>query len=176
MIRRESQNGIAELALFDLATRRASTLALSQGNPAQPRISPDGRWLAYASMTARPQIHVAALGGAATRQLSTEGGYAPVWSRDGRTLYYRGTAGVNGEGDIMAIYVTGLPTTIGKPVTFAKALPAVRGGIVHAGYDVAKDGRLLIVQPGDDETAPLRFEIVLNWQEELKQRVPVGKK
>ncbi len=53
--------------------------------------------------------------------------------------------------------------------------PTRRGlGFGHAGYDVAPDGRLLIVQPGAEEAAPLRFEIVLNWFEELKQRVPVG--
>ncbi len=51
----------------------------------------------------------------------------------------------------------------------------MRGGTHHAGYDVAPDGRLLIVQPAAEESAPLRFEIVLNWFEELKQRVPVGK-
>ena len=37
------------------------------------------------------------------------------------------------------------------------------------------DGRLLIVQPDEGESAPLGFEIVLNWFEELKQRVPVGR-
>ncbi len=48
-------------------------------------------------------------------------------------------------------------------------------GFGHPGYDVAADGRLLIVQPAEAEAAALRFEIVLNWHEELKQRVPVGR-
>ena len=64
---------------------------------------------------------------------------------------------------------------LGKSTTLARALPAVRGGMHHAGYDVSADGRLLIVQPAPEESAPLRFEIVLNWFEELKQRVPVRK-
>ena len=68
----------------------------------------------------------ASLDGATTRRISTDGGFAPMWSRDGRTLYYRGVAGLNGEGDIMAVDVSGLPATLGKPVTVAKALPAVR--------------------------------------------------
>jgi serine/threonine-protein kinase len=165
---------VTELATFDFAKRGTTRLTL-QENARQPRVSPDGRWLAYMAQVVRPEIYVAALDGDTTRRISLDGGYAPVWSRDGRTLYYRGLAGLNGEGDIIAVDVSGLPTTIGKPRPVAKALPAVRGGAFHTGYDVAADGRLLIAQPGVDETAPLRFEVVLNWVEELKQRVPVGK-
>ncbi|HTM33557.1 MAG TPA: protein kinase [Vicinamibacterales bacterium] len=163
-----------ELASFDFAKRDTTRLSL-QENARQPQVSPNGRWLAYASQAGRPQIHVAALDGETTRRISTDGGFAPVWSRDGRTLYYRGLAGLNGEGDIVAVDVSGLPTAIGKAAPVAKALPAIRGGAYHPGYDVAADGRLLIVQPGVEETMPLRFELVLNWLEELKQRVPVGK-
>jgi serine/threonine-protein kinase len=165
---------ITELASFDLAKRSTTRLPL-QENARQPQVSPDGRWLAYMAQVARPEIYVAALDRGTTRRISLDGGYAPVWSRDGRTLYYRGLAGLNGEGDIIAVDVSGLPTMIGKPTPVAKALPAVRGGAFHTGYDVAADGRLLIVQPGDDEAAPLRFEMVLNWVDELKQRVPAGK-
>jgi len=175
LVQRNPPNDAADVASFDLATRRLTSLPLT-GTPRQPQISPDGHWVAYQSqLDPRPQIYVTALDGTAKRQISTDGGFAPVWSRDGRTLYYRGTTGLNGEGDIITVDVSGLPAAVGKPVTFAKALPAVRGGTFHPGYDVAKDGRLLIVQPGDDEMAPLRFEVVTNWFEELKQRVPVGR-
>jgi serine/threonine-protein kinase len=171
---RNPPTDITELASFDL-TKRGTTALTLQGNARQPQVSPNGRWLAYMSQAGRPQVHVAALDGSTTRRISLDGGFAPVWSRDGRTLYYRGIAGLNGEGDVIAVDVSGLPATIGKPRSVARALPAVRGGAFHSGYDVAGDGRLLIVQPGVDETAPLRFEVVLNWLEEVKQRVPVGK-
>ena len=171
---RNPPTDITELASFDFSKRDTTRLPL-QENARQPQIAPNGRWLAYASPGVRPQIYVAGLDGDTTRQISTDGGFAPMWSRDGPTLYDRGLAGLNGEGDIIAVEVSGLPTTIGKPTPVAKALPAVRGGAYHPGYDVAADGRLLIVQPGVEETAPLRFEVVLNWFEDLKQRVPVAK-
>ena len=173
---RSLPSDVTELASFDFAKRETTRLPL-QENARHPQISPDGRWLAYMSqvVVGRPQIHVASVDGATTRRISTDGGFAPVWGRDGRTLYYRGIAGLNGEGDVIAVDVSGFPATIGKPMPVARALPAVRGGAFHSGYDVAGDGRLLIVQPGVEETAPLRFEVVLNWFEELKQRVPVGR-
>ena len=173
---RNPPSGISEFAMFDPATRQSTPPHVSQRSPSNPQISPDGLWLAYQStVSGPPQIYVAALAGTASLQISTNGGFAPVWSPDGKTLYYRGSTGLNGEGDFYSVDVAGLPTTIGKAVTFAKALPAVRGGAFHPGYAVAADGRLLIVQPGDEETAPLRFDVVVNWFEELKQRVPVGK-
>jgi hypothetical protein len=44
-----------------------------------------------------------------------------------------------------------------------------------AGYDVAADGRFLMVQPLAPEPPPIAFEVVLNWFEELRRRVPAGK-
>lgn len=170
---RNLPSSVTELASFDVAKRDITRLVLEE-NARQPQISPNGRWLAYSSelIPGRPQIHVAALDGTTTRRISTDGGFAAMWSRDGRTLYYRGVPGLNGEGDVIAVDVSGLPTAIGRATPVAQALPAVRGGAFHPGYDVRADGRFLIVQPGAEERAPLRFEIVLNWTEELKQRVP----
>ena len=44
-----------------------------------------------------------------------------------------------------------------------------------AAYDVASDGRFLMVQSVEPERAATQINIVLNWFEELKQRVPTGK-
>jgi serine/threonine-protein kinase len=170
---RNPNNDLTELGQFDLDTRQWKTLPVAATNIRHPQISPDGRWLAYVAQTRRPEVYVAALGGSTVkRQISNDGGYAPVWSRDGKVLYYRNLAGLNGAGDFVTVDVSRLPATIGKPTPLARALPAVRGGQYHVGYDVAADGRLLIVQPDPEESAPLRFEIVLNWFEELKARVP----
>ena len=136
-----------------------------------PRFSPDGRWLAYASnATGRTEVFVSAANGDGKRPVSSGGGTAPVWGRDGRTLYYRSGP------HYFSVDVRQLPSIIGRPAALGKDLPLALGyGFGHAGYDVASDGRLLIVQPGADEAAPLRLEVVLNWFEELKQRVPVRK-
>jgi Tol biopolymer transport system component len=160
-----------DIGLFDLKSRH-STMVVA-GGPAEsyPRISPDGRWLAYASWeTGRPEIVVGLLETPTIkRQISSDGGIAPVWSSDGKVLYYR-----FGQ-DYLAADVSRLPA-IGKSTTIAKGVPPASGiGFGHPGYDVGLDGRLLIVQPADEEMASPGFEIVLNWFEELKQRVPVGK-
>ena len=44
-----------------------------------------------------------------------------------------------------------------------------------AGYDVSADGRFLMVQPVEPEQAATEINIVLNWFDELKRRVPAGK-
>jgi Tol biopolymer transport system component len=174
---RNPPSDLAELGLFDVVTQQSTSILPGQSNLAHPQISPDGRWLAYTAVSSRPQVHVTALGGGvARRQITSDAGHSPAWSRDGKLLYYRGIAGQTGTGGFFAVDVSGLPTTIGKPITIVeRGLPVGRGGAHHSGYDVAPDGRLLIVQPDPEEAAPLRFEIVLNWFEELKQRVPVGK-
>jgi Tol biopolymer transport system component len=165
-----------QLALFDGVTRQTTTLFADKGQLSQPQISPNGRWVAYQfPQSGLPQVSVATLGSTgASLQISTESGYAPRWSRDGMVLYYRRIGPVIDVADFVAVDVSRLPT-LGKSTTVARALAALRGGIHHAGYDVSPDGRLLIVQPAAEESAALHFEVVLNWHEELKQRVPVGR-
>jgi len=46
-----------------------------------------------------------------------------------------------------------------------------------ANYDVSSDGqRFLMLKPSEEEAAPTQINVVLNWFEELKQKVPTGKK
>ena len=53
-------------------------------------LSPDGHWLAYTSPeTGRTEVYVRPTAGEGKWMVSTDGGTQPVWSRDGRTLYYR---------------------------------------------------------------------------------------
>jgi eukaryotic-like serine/threonine-protein kinase len=74
-------------------------------NEGVPRFSPDDRWLAYMSTeSGRPEIYVRPFPVSAGKwPISTEGGNEPIWSRDGRKLYY-----VNGE-KMMAVDITTQP-------------------------------------------------------------------
>ena len=141
-----------------------------------PRISPDGRWLAYMSTeTGRSETYVIPLSGSgAKRQISLGGGTRPVWSRDGRELYYR-----RGGRRFMVASVDALPATIGKPMELPITVQLASGqsdaeGFGHPGYDVSPEGRLLIVEQAPEESAPGEIHVVLNWFEELKRRVPTG--
>jgi serine/threonine-protein kinase len=147
----------------------------------QPHVSPDGRWIAYMSNeSGKNEIYVRPFpnvdGG--RWQVSTSGGDRPLWSSDGRELFYQ-----NGDA-VMAVPVKAEPTfNPGTPKilfrgTFASGNP--RGN----SWDISSDGKRFLMMkaaPQTTETAPAapafelprRINIVLNWTEELKQRVPV---
>jgi Tol biopolymer transport system component len=135
--------------------------------------SPDGRWFAYESnRSGRPEIWGRALSGGAAVRLSENGGKAPVWSRDGRELFYIQ------DDKLMAIAVTpGREGLAFKTAVELFALPRVLFGEGLDGssrsYDVAPDGRFLVIQPTPlTDPAPASIVVVQNWVEELKRLVP----
>jgi serine/threonine-protein kinase len=129
-------------------------------------LSPDGRWLAYASSaTGRDEIWVQAYPGpAAAVRISPGGGREPVWEKNGRELFYL-------EGQrMMAVAVQP-----GATFSFSPAESLFEHNYVTTGqpptYDVAADGRFLMVKSGAAATIP-PIVLTLNWFEELKRRVP----
>jgi eukaryotic-like serine/threonine-protein kinase len=144
-------------------------------NEGAPEFSPDGHWLAYQSdESGRLEVYVQPFPGpGAKSQISTEGGMEPMWARNGRELFYR-----NGD-KMMAV-------TVETKATFAAAKPKLlfegpyeRGSLVFSfepNYDVSPDGqRFLMVKASAQESSPPQINIVLNWFEDLKRRVPTGK-
>jgi eukaryotic-like serine/threonine-protein kinase len=138
------------------------------------RFSPDGRWLAYVSdESGRYEIYVQPYPGPGGKwQISTEGGTEPVWNPNGRELFYR-----NG-GRMMVVDITTRPSfAVGRPRMLFEGgqymPPAGPYPYPFANYDVSPDGqRFLMVTR---ESKP-QINVVLNWFEELKQKVPAGKK
>ena len=110
-----------------------------------PAPSPDGRWLAYVSNEAnRPEVYLRALDGSAGKQqVSQDGGSEPVWSRDGRELFYR-SLGPSEPQLVAARIETGpSPRVVSRtplfPVTdYEPAVP-------HPNYDVMPDGRSFVM-------------------------------
>ena len=129
-----------------------------------PRFSPDGRWVTYVSNeSGAPEVFVRPFPGPGGRtQISAGGGTEPVWSPDGRRLFY-----LNGN-DLMAATLSvssGVTVSARERVLTADVAP---GGI-HANYDVAKDGRhFLMVRNAGGSTD---LTIVLNWLESARKRV-----
>jgi dipeptidyl aminopeptidase/acylaminoacyl peptidase len=139
-----------------------------------PRFSPDGRWLAYVSNeSGRNEIYVQPYPGpGGKRQISTEGGAEPVWNRNGRELFYR-----NGD-KMMAVDIATQPSfAAGKPRMLFEG-PYLPTAATIQNYDVSPDGqRFLMLKPSESaESSPKQINVVLNWFEELKQKVPTGKK
>ena len=142
---------------------------------AEPLFSRDGRWLVYVSTeTGRPEIYAQPYpGSGGKQQVSTEGGTEPVWNRSNdRELFYRNA------NKMMAVDITTQPSfSVGKHKALFEGqyLP---GPGDTPNYDFnAKGQRFLMLKPVDDApAAPTQINVVLNWSEELKQRVPAGLK
>jgi serine/threonine-protein kinase len=131
-------------------------------------LSPDDRWLAYVSNeSGRAEIYVRPFPGPGGRvQISTEGGMQPMWSRDGRELFYR-----NGN-KMMAVAITMEPElNPGKPEVLFEGGYQI-GGRISSNYDVTPDGRFVMIRT-DEKAAPAQINVVLNWFEELKRLAPV---
>lgn len=133
-------------------------------NERLPAFSPDGRWIAYTSdETGQFEVFVTPYPGPGRRwQVSQGGGVAPAWRSDGREIVYNNTE------RLMAVDVAaGSPFRAGPPRELAKLPPFTDY------FAMARDGSrfLLVVADGEDRTAR-ELKVVLNWTEELKQRVP----
>ncbi len=133
-----------------------------------PAISPDGRWLAYASNeTGHHEVYVVPFPNASSAKwpVSSGGGTEPVWSRNGRELFYR-----DGAGNMVSV-------EIGSSTTFSagtsKILFSARGyrsGHSHRQYDVAPDGRFMMVRDQILRGGADTIFVVDNWFEELKAK------
>ena len=146
---------------------------------ADPQISPDGRWMAYSSdESGRYEVYVRPFpevnGG--RWQVSTNGGLWPLWSHDGRELFYRS------QDAFMQVSVKTEPAfSLETPkVLFQGAYSYVASGRMIGNWDISPDGRrFLLLKPPESaseapvEEGPRKINIVLNWFEELKERVPV---
>jgi eukaryotic-like serine/threonine-protein kinase len=161
-----------DIWVLRLSDRKAQPFLQTPFNESVPQFSPDGRCLAYISNeSGRWEIYVQSYPGPGGKWLiSTEGGTEPVWNRNGRELFYR-------SGDkMMAVDVATQPSfTAGKPrVLFEGRYNPAQGTTPN--YDVSPDGqRFLMIKPSEAEQAPTQINVVLNWFEELKRRVPPGK-
>ena len=105
-----------------------------------PALSPDNRWLAFTSdQSGTLQVYVRPYPGQGDQvQVSLTGGNEPLWSPDGRELYYRGVE--NGEPTLIAAAVRTAPDFA---VTTRRPLFSVAdyvGTIPHTNYGISPDG------------------------------------
>ena len=134
-------------------------------NEANARFSPDGRWLAYDSdESGGYEVYVQTYPGPGGKwRVSSGGGYDPRWNRNGREMFYQ-------SGDkMMAVDIITSPS-------FSASAPKMLFEGQDLGWDVSPDGqRFLMVKAVEQQQAATQINIVLNWFEELKRRVPAGK-
>ena len=141
-------------------------------------LSPDAEWLAYGAgpNAIASDIYVEPFPPTGSRRrISQDGGLWPLWSPEGSELFYRPITGLGGtlkSVDIVTEPAFAFSNEQTLPVEGFNVVPQYRD------YDMSPDGeRLLMVfpaeQPDTGEPARPQINIVLNWFEELKERVPV---
>ena len=126
--------------------------------------SPDGRWLAFVTdESGRAEAYVQPFPGPGPKvPISANGGLQPMWSRDGRELFYR-------EGDwLVTVAVQPAPFRVTAPRKLFEFPGATYNFDQNfADYDVAPDGRFLAIRR--DSVATDEIHVVLNWTEELRR-------
>ena len=142
--------------------------------------SPDGRWIAYTSSEAFPigvYLEPFPRVPGVQYQVPSSPVFYPAWSRDGSLLYYRWFAPRVGQQPQPAIFRVEIRTDAAPEFTNEQTLP-VQGFTVfpnRQNYDLMPDDeQVLLVFP--DDSAPddvASVNIVLNWFQELRERVPV---
>jgi serine/threonine-protein kinase len=163
-----------DIWVLRLKDHKAEPFLRTPFNESVPSFSPDGRWLAYISdESGHFEVYVQPYPGPGGKwQISTDGGTEPVWDPNGRELFYR-------SGDkIMAVDIATQPGfAAGKPRMLFEG-PYLPTPATFPNYDVSPDGkRFLMLKPTEQaQAAPTQINVVLNWFEELKQKVPAGKK
>ena len=139
---------------------------------ARPALSPDGRWIAYQSgESARAEVYVRPFPDVdrGRWQVSTEGGDSPVWSQDGRRIVYRR------GGQSEAFFSVSVEAGPAQALTPGTPRMLLEGQFLAAGqrtWDMAPDGRLLMIKSNTQAGAAEPAVIVQSWFEELKRLVP----
>jgi serine/threonine-protein kinase len=141
-----------------------------------PELSPDGRWMAYASVeSGRSEVYVQPYPGPGAKvQISTAYGAEPIWTAHGRELLFRGatpttmpTMSVTIDAST-AVLRAGVPRTLfeSKSGEYDRTVP-------DRAWDATPDGqRMLLVRNEASGDKPVTsLHVVLNWTDELKRRV-----
>ena len=151
---------IVELDLAHAGTARP--LVKTPANELEAAISPDGRWIAYQSdESGQFEIYLRPYSQAGTRQrVSISGGMGPVWNPQGGELFYQTRTAIMSV-HVIDGQVRGTPT---KLFAFRKSEDYRRE------FDVTPDGQHFLMM--EAATPRNEIEVITNWFEELKTKVP----
>jgi Tol biopolymer transport system component len=168
----------ATLSTFSIRERMATPFSdIRSTNMLNSDFSPDGQWMAY-TLRGGPSlttIYVEPFPATGARyQISTPSdlGHHPVWSPNGKTLFY-----IPGALPLVAVNLTTRPTFAFSDVgTWPGKLPNNNPFGGPRNYDIGPDGSrfvLVTAPPGQTSLlAPPYIQVIVNWFEELKARVP----
>jgi Tol biopolymer transport system component len=164
----------SDIAVLDVGSGRVTPFLNSPFNEEYPEFSPDAHWIAYTSDESnRRDVYVRPFPGPGMKYLvSSDGGSAPLWARNGKQLFYR-------QGNQM--WVVDVRTDGGFAASKPRLLfekPGYGTTFPLRTYDLSLDGqRFLMVKVEQRKPTPVtEMILVQNWFEELKRLIPTGKK
>jgi dipeptidyl aminopeptidase/acylaminoacyl peptidase len=159
------------MALEPAAGTEPRVLLGSRFGEALADISPDGRWLAYASdESGRIEVYVRSYPDLERKwQISTDGGAESAWSADSQELFYRGVEGLR----MMAVPITTEPDFApGRPELLFEGDYSAGAGFGR-NFDVARDGlSFVMVEHVLPEDIDAELFVAVNWFTELAELVP----
>ena len=161
-----SSSAVPEIKLLEPGAAAGRVLATGSA----PAVSPDRKWLAYQTVDTRPNVTLQSFPEPTTRkQVSGGGGGNPAWSPDSRVLYYLDTS----NQDLSRVFAVSVTTTPGLAVGAPRELFAhdTFGCTPLRCYDVAADGRFLLVERKEQHRDPVtRLDLIMNWTSTLLKR------
>ena len=141
-------------------------LVATEATERMPRLSPDGRWLAYTSnMSGENEVYVRPFPNAddAMWQISTAGGIEPRWAHTGAELFYR-----NARNEMISVAIRpGASFQPGEQTTLFSFDGFLTANNRHQ-YDVAPGDQRFVMLRTSGDANPTEVIVVENWFEELK--------
>lgn len=167
------------LRTLSLSDRRVAPFGAVQSTPSflpNAVFSPDGNWVAYASAGTTTAVFVQPFPATGSTYQVSANGTHPLWSADGKELFF------TPPNQLTVVSVATQPTfTVGNPVPLPRGFMAGKAaGASARPYDITQDGKRFIgmITAGETlsgATVTPQIQVVLNWFEELKAKVPTGK-
>ena len=139
-------------------------LAVTPFNELSANVSPDSRYVAYSSdESGRSEVYALPMSGTGERlTVSIEGGSGPVWSRDGKELFYRA-----GDDLISAEILSMDPLRLGARKKLLD-VSAFEPSYFHD-FDVSPDGQRFLFIRAEPDARPTRIDVILNWFPQLRR-------
>ena len=144
-----------DIVMIPTAGGDAKVLVSTPAYEGGGQLSPDGKWLAYVSNSSgRMEVYLRPVDGGTRHPVSTSGGVGPLWSRDGKRIFFRNAQ------QFLAVDVTAEPTVqLGAPQLLFERRYAFGPNLTIANYSLSRDGKdFLLVSAGADH-----LSLIFNW-------------
>jgi eukaryotic-like serine/threonine-protein kinase len=176
LVTQDGQSTSRDVWIVPVAGGEARPLLQGPFEERNPRLSPDGRWLAYSSdESGRFEVYVVRFPAMDLRvQVSVGGGDCAVWGAKGAEIVYR-----SADGAVASVRFTpgaSGPPHVGRPVElFPDSYGVASGRTSHVDYDANPDGTRFVVVGRQVGEGPVELGVVLNWFDELRRLAAQGR-